>query len=99
MSLSCEWDYAPAVSRTLYRKARQQHICCECRKKIAAGETYEYISGIWDGQAEDFKTCEKCADLRDSMVELGFCPCFGNLLSDHAEYVEEYGDAVVTPNA
>ena len=94
MSLSCEWEYGPVVMRTIYRKARKQHMCCECGKQILVGETYEYISGVWDGGPDSFHTCEKCADLRDSMAELGFCPTFGELLSEHAEYVAEY----VAPN-
>lgn len=90
MSLSCEYEGGQYCMRTVWRKARKQHRCCECRKIIAIGEEYEYISGVWDGTPDSFHTCEKCADLRDSMTELGFCFIFGRLLEDHAEYVREY---------
>lgn len=95
MSLSCTWDSGPVAIRTIYRKARKQHACCECTKQISVGERYEYISGVWDGRPNSFHTCEKCADLRDSMEEVGFCPTFGELLADHAEYVSEYVDGGV----
>lgn len=94
MSLSCECDYnRPDVFKTTYHKARKHHVCYECGSQIKPGETYEYIFGVWDGNSDSFHTCEKCADLRDSMTEIGYCMTFGNLKSDHAEYIGvEIGD-------
>lgn len=55
----------PACSNTVYRTARRSHTCCECRTIIKPGDTYEYASGVWDGQADSFKTCMACIDARN----------------------------------
>jgi hypothetical protein len=46
------------------RKARREHLCCECRETIPAGAKYEYVSGIWDGRPSVYKTCLSCAEIR-----------------------------------
>lgn len=91
MVLSCECDYdsAPRFYSCVWRTARKHHLCCECRNVVAIGDKYQVIAGVWEDGFETYKTCEKCADLRDSMSELGYCASFGDLLSDHAEYKRE----------
>ncbi len=92
MSLTCECDLdnGPSIFRANIVKARKQYKCYECHSIIEIGEQYEYIFGVWNGESDVFHTCEKCADLRDSMEELGFCPTYGELLADHKEYLNEY---------
>lgn len=46
------------------KTARKEHTCCECLEKIQRGEKYEYISGIWDGHWQAYKTCLDCKSLR-----------------------------------
>ena len=90
MNLYCDTDVnGPVASQTIYRKARKSHVCCERDKNIVVGETYEVYCGIWDGEPREYKTCEKCADLRDSHYALGYCPAFGELIVYHEEYVLE----------
>lgn len=89
MSLTCETFDGPQAIRSIQRKARKVHSCCECGKDITIGEKYVYTSGIWDGTPHSFHACEKCEDLRESMTELGFCITYERLLSEHAEYVDE----------
>ena len=47
------------------RKARKQHVCCECRGTIVVGETYHYHHGVWDGEGHSYKVCVDCDALRD----------------------------------
>lgn len=46
-------------------RARKDHICCECRGVIKAGEKYERVRGIWAGEADTFKSCFECAAIRN----------------------------------
>jgi len=63
-------DYeGAAVSSTKWRKARIEHICCECHEPIQPGEIYEYVKGYWDGW-DSFKTCKTCTTIREE-----YCPC------------------------
>lgn len=81
---------APSCSTQALRKARSPHTCCECRADIYPGETYQYVSGIWDGAPADFSSCMPCAELRNEViqsVDRHDCgPCFGDL----HEYIRDY---------
>lgn len=55
----------PEAYWKVWRKARKQHICCECASTIDPGEKYLIISGIWDGEFDSFKQCEFCAEAYD----------------------------------
>jgi len=89
--LSCGCDeYGPDVFSQKTVKARKEHKCCECGDVIKPGDVYDYIFGVWEGDASTFKTCEKCADLRDSMYAMGFCMMFGSLQEDYKEYLDAY---------
>lgn len=86
----CGDDEAPDIFRQTWVKAKKEHRCYECKKIISPGDDYEYIFGVWWGDASSYHTCEKCADLRDSLQALGFCSTIGDLLADHKEYLQEY---------
>lgn len=62
----------PSVSLMKVRKARNQHMCCECFGDIHPGEQYHYHSGIWDGSPADFKVCPECDELRNAIDEDAF---------------------------
>ena len=89
---ACCIDYGdgPTLYDEKYRKARKEHKCCECGQTINAGDDYQVITGLWDGRWDEFKTCEKCADLRDSLMDVS-CPALGDLRADYAEYLENIG--------
>lgn len=55
----------PSCYKEIIRTARKEHKCYECYRKILPGEQYEYVSGIWDGVPESYKTCIDCKRLRD----------------------------------
>ncbi len=59
----------PSVYSCDVRTSRKEHVCCECRGKINAGEKYHYHHGIWDGRADDFKVCTDCEAIREVIDE------------------------------
>lgn len=44
-------------------KARKQHVCTVCGKKIEKGETYKRLSGKYEGEFFDDCFHESCYDL------------------------------------
>lgn len=60
----------PRAYREITRKARKEHRCCECNLVIPAGDTYQYISGIWDGSPDSYKTCMNCVYVRNVFTSL-----------------------------
>ena len=83
-----DYDVPEFINETK-RRAVKKHICCECKSEINKGDDYYVITGKWDGEIRTYKTCEKCIDLRDSMVEAGYCPPIGDLYLYKAECIEE----------
>lgn len=73
----------PSAFRTVTRRARKHHLCCECGTSIAVGDRYQYSSGIWDGEPSDYKQCMNCHEIINAaarsaeFIEDG--PCFGEL--------------------
>ena len=47
------------------RKARVEHLCCECYGTISKGEVYHFHHGVWDGRAASYKVCVDCEELRE----------------------------------
>lgn len=80
---SCD-DYDPAdVCSVKDVRARKQHTCCECKRVIERGETYELVKGCWEGCWEVYKTCLGCQRIRQHFCSDGWL--FGNL----AEQIRE----------
>lgn len=91
MSLKCAYDTeGPEFEKSTHHVAKKSHKCCECNRQINTGESYERVAGKWDGEFREFKTCEQCEDLRDSLYVMGFCSAFGEVRADHREYIETY---------
>jgi hypothetical protein len=72
---------------TTIRRARREHRCCECDGTIKVGDTYEYVSGVWDNQGASFKTCLACAGIRkwyvyECLPRYECWPCYGDLIQD-----------------
>ena len=60
-------DYSPPEFYFAYiRKARKEHICLECKRKILPGENYERVSAKYEGWFADFKTCSDCIKTREA---------------------------------
>jgi len=78
-------DY-PECFESNIRKAKKVHKCCECKKDIIPGEKYEDFHGIWNGEANNYRSCIKCRNLRWGIQYIEDCDemAFGQLY----EYLE-----------
>lgn len=85
----CMVDYGdgPDAYTKKTRKARKSHKCSECGRTIHAGEQYEYVSGIWDGHVDTFKTCNGCLWAAEWLQEQCDGYCHGGLQEDLQEHV------------
>ena len=72
---NCCVDKAADVYNESWQRARKRYKCCECRSLIQIGEEYQRVKMLYDGLWVTYKTCEKCADLRDSLADID-CPSF-----------------------
>ena len=94
-------EISPECMRTVKRKARKDHACCECRRTIKAGTVYEFVSGIWDGEPSSYKTCARCVVLRAAYAQVvepywhgsGSVPPFTCLTESIQERVQDEGHA------
>lgn len=69
--MECYCDYEPPSAFSLTQPvARKPHRCTSCSRTIEPCEPYEKAWGIWDGEAETFKTCRHCIALRDEALGL-----------------------------
>jgi len=84
-------DNSPEFYSVRTVTARKPHRCDECRKvAIAPGEKYEYVSGLWDGNFNYFKTCHACKDLATWVAFNVPCVCLA-----HGEMIERCKEAVI----
>ena len=95
MSSCCNYEDGPDVFNEVLKKARKSHVCCECRSIINIGDEYQNITGLWDGHWSEYKTCEKCADLRESLEEVD-CPYYGGLVNCFVEWLRTGPDTVLS---
>jgi len=58
--VSCDCQM-PSAFRSETRRARKSHRCDECYTPILPGETYEYVSGIWDGEPDSHHFHAACS--------------------------------------
>ncbi len=75
----CEMDDGPRVIWESHPTARKEHICCECNSRISAGESYQLLKGIWDGDFMAYKTCSVCDRVRNDAMRDDGCICLGDL--------------------
>lgn len=76
----CDLD-RPVVWEEAKRKARKQHVCCECDKVINSGEEYIWMKGLWDSRWKTYKMCLGCENLAQYMDIQG-CYGIGGLFQD-----------------
>jgi hypothetical protein len=62
----------PSVLRQEVRLARQVHTCGECGDLIRPGDSYEYVTGLWDGWWSTYRTCSFCLKIRRDFFPCGF---------------------------
>lgn len=90
MSDACYCDYdPPEVYEAKIVRARKDHRCGKCGCAITAGDQYEYVFGIWEGEPDTHKTCGHCLALRKWVTAHVPCVCWG-----HGNMIEDLGDTV-----
>lgn len=62
----------PDVYEEKVRKARKDHICCECGEIIQSGDEYVYCHGIWEGYPAGYKQCKECNDLMKKASRMNY---------------------------
>lgn len=94
LSCSCDGDSYTEVYREKLVRARKAHVCHYCKNQIKIGETYSYIFAVYEGDAYSEHNCERCADLAETLLELGFCWGSGELREAYVEYLREYTNSI-----
>jgi RNase P subunit RPR2 len=90
--MDCYCDYEPAQFYRARRvKAAKKHKCYECARVILPGESYEYVSAMFEKKIWTFKTCGDCADIRQFVENSVHCLCWahGSLEDDVRDTVTE----------
>lgn len=86
--MSCVIDidhdsYSCSFIHTENPVARKEHRCCECGDIIRKGDKYEKVTGKWEGDFIQYKTCMICVEIRDKL----FCSfIFTTLLEELSEF-------------
>lgn len=83
-----EADIHPDFYNEKIRRARKEHTCCECGCTIVVGDSYEYVSGKWDGYVSTYKTCPVCVELRAKFMCYGWV--FGELHTHLWEHMDNF---------
>lgn len=74
-------------------RARKAHLCVQCGRFIARGETYHRQGGIYDGVAFTNRCCEQCIAFVQALFDAGFesedggWPWISNLDASEVAYV------------
>lgn len=66
--------YCEVFSRSVVKKSRKVFRCCECRRAIPIGSPYERTFTVFEGDAETYRTCMICVEIRDTY----YCKPEGN---------------------
>ena len=85
MSFSCLCDDYPSFHRSSIVRGRKEYRCHECGEVIPRGVPHEYYVQKFDGDVRYYRTCERCADLRQSYIDMGYCVTLGDLWQDHLD--------------
>lgn len=90
----CDYDAPSVLHRRDVKKSRRQTKCSECGVGITAGSEYEYVFGVWDGDAVTVHTCSHCRDIRKFMLNSLPCFCYeyGNLTQNVRDALEDAYD-------
>lgn len=69
MSYSCDDGYV-SVYNERDRKARKEHECCACKRRIMPREVYTRVALIWEGTVRPYKRCAGCQATHEHLREL-----------------------------
>jgi hypothetical protein len=65
-------DEYPEMYNEIERKARKQHMCCECFNPILKDSVYYDISGMWDGEFDRMRAHKDCHEFYRMLNEQSF---------------------------
>ena len=68
-----------SFQRETIRKARKEHKCSICQKKIMPGESYHEYAGVYEGDFYYSKECETCQPIITEFKRSRYCDegCYG----------------------
>ena len=95
MGTCCIDGESADVFREEWLTARKQHKCCECRIAINPGEHYQRVVMLAECLWSTYKTCEKCADLRESLLEVD-CPYYGGLSEAYQNWLTDGPNTIMS---
>src|SRR5271154_1617951 len=72
------------------RKARKDHRCTECGRAIKAGEMYQHVFSVTNGDAGVEKTCRHCRVGQEWLLKNCGGYIYGEVSEELAEHAEEY---------
>lgn len=87
----CDIGDPPEYYRVRIVKARKQHRCEECSRVILPGESYECVTGKWEGAVSILKTCSNCLDIRRFVQNSVPCFCWwhGDMLQNAHDTIDD----------
>lgn len=62
--------YCTVYEPKTIKKSRKEHKCSDCFKVIPCGDSYESIFTVYEGEADTWKICRKCKQLREGIVQV-----------------------------
>ncbi len=74
----------------IIKSARKRHRCYECTRTIEVKESYHYAFGVWDGNAEEIRTCIHCRMPAKWLITECGTYHLGYLYSEILEHAQEY---------
>lgn len=69
MSVDCDGGSHPSVWREKFRRARKEHDCEACGRRIERGEMYSYTFSVYDGNPSETVRCLRCDVLYQLLQE------------------------------
>lgn len=89
----CDYDM-PSFFQATKPTAKKTHQCSECRRAISPGQKYERYTGMWGGDFNSYKRCQKCSELL-AWIKAHvpcFCDSFGGLIEEAYETAMSYSE-------
>lgn len=72
-------------------KAKKEHICDFCGKKIAVGEEYRLSTHVCENEIYDWHSCDRCKKYVEyAFEELGNCLNEGLTAEEFYDFMREY---------
>lgn len=60
MCVDYEWEDGTEPQSYRWQRARKEHECCACERKIERGRLYHYTASLCDGHWATYHHCARC---------------------------------------